>query len=104
LVQGQELGVERIAGASIRHGCPQSRPIHVVAFGQLRQIMKVPEIDPSAPVVPLLEKVMYHPVQGARMCWRNFRAQTMSFDGTGRAECACLTGPQFQHSSVLPAG
>ena len=104
MVQGQELGVERIAGASIRHRRLQGPPIQVVAFRQSRQIMKVPEVNPSAPVVPFLEEVVHHPVQGSRMRGRNFHAQAITFDETGLAESVCVTGPQFQHSSILPAG
>ncbi|OWK22115.1 hypothetical protein AJ88_15320 [Mesorhizobium amorphae CCBAU 01583] len=104
MVQGQELSIERIAGALIRHRCLQCRPIHVIAFRQSCQIVKVPEINPSAPVIPLLEKVVHDPVQGPRLRGRNFHPKTVSLEGLGAFKVVWSARPKLQHSSILLAG
>ena len=80
IVQREELSIERVAAALVRHGRPQRRPVHIAAFRHLREIMKVSEVNSAAPIVALFEEVMYDPVEGTSLRRRNFRPETIPFD------------------------
>src|SRR5512142_1396858 len=79
IVQGEELSIKRVAAPLVGHGRPHRRPVHIVVFRQLCEIMKVPEVYSRAPVVALLKEVMYDPVQGTRLRGRNSRLETIPF-------------------------
>ncbi|WP_245458539.1 hypothetical protein [Mesorhizobium sp. M8A.F.Ca.ET.057.01.1.1] len=66
--------------------------------------MKVPEIYPSAPIISLLEKVVYHPVHGARLSRRNFHPKAVSLDELGGLIAVRSGRSELQHSGVLLAG
>jgi hypothetical protein len=67
------------------------------------QIVKVPEIDPTAPVVALLEKIMHYPVQGAGICRRDHRPQAVAFAPGGGLGALRPGLSKLQHTDVLPA-
>src|SRR5205814_7511962 len=94
IVQGEELSIKRVAAPLVRHGRPQRRPVHIVAFRHLREIMKVPEVNSSAPVVALFEEVMYDPVQGTRLRGRNVRPQAIPFDERRGSKLDSLSPPE----------
>ena len=72
IVQGEELSIKRVAAPLVRHRRPHRGPVHILAFRQLRKIIKVPEINSTAPVVTLFVEVMYDPVQGTRAAGTEF--------------------------------